>query len=498
MGKGLRSRAWAALRRDALARSGGRCQCFGDCGRHAGQCSVLLDGGPGSYHADHIIPRRPADPSIAPGPDIPANLRAMCPGCNEARSNATTAIPAGPLRDAFVVYLAIQDRLGHVPGAVTVPLLDLLQLNSRLPLDRRVGWWLAAPHAITLRLYPAKGSEVLSARAEAAIQAALDSTTAVAFRHGREWRVEIPRWPRPPVLLADMPPWALGLDTLNRLVYVALGASPGMMVVGQTGSGKSTALQVLIYHIARAGGELILIDPKYERGGAALRPFRRLAALRCAVAHSEEDARAALALALAEMDEREPGPGNRLLAVVIDEIHELPAELRLVVERIAKKGREVNVQVILATQHPTKDCITNALKNQLTWWLAGRVQNASASVLVLNRTGAQHLGGYGDMYLQNQGRDARLQVALGVPSDWARLAHMDHEPPPAPRVDRQDARYTKKPLDDRVEYLLEQATDHGRPPSARQLIRAFGGATGRNRTARDIAAGMLKQQGEAV
>lgn len=470
---------WQRLRSEAFERSGGRCQCYGDCGKHVGQCPVRIHPGPGGFHADHILPKNPPDPTVPRGPDVPANIRALCSDCNLAKSNRMVALPDGALRDASRTMVAIQARLAFVPNAHTRPFLAILQINTILPPERRIQWWIPAPHVVTLRLWPAEGCEVLTAKAEAAIMAAVRSPTARVYRHGDEWRVEIPRWPRPPVDLADMPAWGIGVDPSNQHVCVNPWDSPGVLIAGQSGSGKSTLLQALIYHTARAGGRLIIIDPKYRAGGAALRPFRRLAALECAVANSAADVDAALALAAFIMDEREPGGRHPLLAVVVDEIIELTAEQRAAVERIAKLGREVNVQPFVATQHPTKDVVTNALKNNLTWWAAGRVQNASASTLVIGRSGAQHLGGRGDMIIAHGGRDVRVQVPLGGPADWARLAMLDTEPAPAPRVERSDPRYERKPIDDRLAYARDLAADGVRPTGYR-LNKALGGNNDRN------------------
>lgn len=469
---------WEALRRGAFERAGGRCQ---SCGR-----AVTL----ATMHGDHVLPRNPADPSIPQGPDVPANIQCLCRSCNTSKGNRVVQLPDGAVKRAALSVLAIQGRLAHV-GAQTRPLGAILALNAMLPPDRRVKPWVFAPHVTTLRLWPCDGHAALTTKAEAEILAAVKHPGARVYQHADEWRVEVPRWPRPPVSLADRPAWSLGVDVYNRDVYLNLEAAPGLLVVGQTGSGKSTLVQTVVYHVARAGGRLILVDPKYRAGGAALRPFERLAALECAVAHSEDEARAALALAWRIMEGRDPGRRHPMLAVVIDEIHELAAAERATVERLAKLGREVNVQVIVATQHPTRDVVTNALKNNLTWWAAGRVQNASASTLVIGRTGAQHLGGYGDMIIAHGGRDTRIQVAMGGASAWDTLARRDAPPEPAPPVDKQDGRYVKRDTSAEVAHLVDRWQDTGLMPSAKNVKRVFGGGTKAAMRARDEALAAL-------
>jgi len=486
------SRAWQALRLSAFARSGGRCQCRGECGRHAEPCPTRLHPGPGGFHADHILPRSPADPSIPPGPDAPANIRALCPACNRAKSNRVTTLPEGPIRHAMVAMLRAQLRLAAI-GVATRPLPEVLRVIALLPPERRASArpWVIAPHVVTLRIWPVEGHESLTTKARAAIDAAVGRPGARVYQHGAEWRVEVPRAPRGTVALAEMPAWGIGLDAMNRPLALDLAASPGVLLAGQTGGGKSTALQTIIYHVARAGGRLVILDPKYRAGGAALRPFRRLAALECAVANSAAECADALALAASIMDARDPGESHPMLAVVVDEIHELDLAARGVVERMAKLGREVNVQVVAATQHPIREVVTNALKNQLTNWIAGRVQNASASTLVVGRTGAQYLAGRGDMIVVSGGRDSRIQVALGGAPDWARLATLPAEPQRAPESERADPRYVRGDVSEKVAYLVDRWEKSGVAPSTPPIQREFGGSRLSNQRARDVARAII-------
>jgi len=456
--------------------AGGRCQCAGECGRgHAGRCEATFSER-GSWHADHTLPLRPADPRVPPGPHVPANLRALCPDCNRAKSNRVVALPDGPLRRALVQTAIIQARLARV-GVPAYSVLDGARALAPT----------MAPHVITLRLLPAPGHAHLDARALAEVRAGVNHPGARVYTHGAELRVEIPRWPRPIVPLASMPRaglrFGVGVDARGQVAAVDLSASPHVLVAGQTRSGKSEMLRVLVWHLHRAGAGLVLVDTD----GKTFDPFARARGLACAVARDPDAAHDAVELARRMMDDRPVDVPQAPLVLVIDEAHMLRADTRDTVIDIAKRGAKRSVQVIVATHRPTRDVLPKVLTDQLTWSIAGRVKDSAGSIVILGESGAQHLQGAGDMIIAHGGQATRIQAALGAAADWARLDLADAPPAPAPPAPRADPRYRRKPLDERVDHLVRRWQETGREPSAAELNRTFRGATERNSRARDLA-----------
>ena len=476
---GLRSAAWRALRRDAIDRAGGTCACAGDCGGHAGPCGASLAAG---AHVDHILPRRPADPSIPRGPDVPANLRALCPDCNRRKSNRLTTLPEGELRRSLLRSLSVQVRLARagVPAAALAPII--------------------APHIVTLRLRPAPGHAHVTEGVAAEVRAAANAPAARVYSYGAELRVEVPRARRRLVPLADMPRrglrFGIGLDGENRVAMIDLDAAPHVLVAGSSGSGKSEVLRVLAAHLATAGAELILVDPD----GRTWAPLEDAAALAVAVAWDIDAGVRSIHHARALMDERPVDtPRQRPLVLMVDEVHMLGAGVLDVLVDIAKRGRKRRVFVVVATHRPTRDALPRVLTDQLAWAIAGKVKDAAGSKVIVDQTGAQHLGGRGDMLLAHGGRVVRIQAALASPADWARIPRADEPPPPAPAIDADgdggeagaDPRYVRKPVDAAAAWLVERWRETGLAPSSKAAQQRFGGSTTRCRRARDEAAAMI-------
>jgi len=469
---------------DIWRTAGGRCQCAGECGRgHVGRCTAAFPVG-GAWHVDHTLPLRPDSPAVPRGPHVQANLRALCPECNRAKSNAVVTLPNGPLRRALLQTAIIQARLAGVGVPAYSALDGLLQLRPTF-----------APHVITLRLLPAPGHAHIDQRAMAEVKAGVNHPAARVYTHGAELRVEIPRWPRPLVPLASMPRaglrFGVGVDTAGRVVAVDLAASPGVLVAGQTRSGKSEMLRDLVWHLARAGAGLVLVDTD----GKTFNPFARARGLACAIAREVDAATDAVELVRRMMDAREVDIDQPPLALVVDEVHMLPMATRDIVLDIAKRGAKRCVQVIVATHRPTRDVLPKSLTDQLTWSIAGRVKDAAGSTVIIAESGAQHLQGAGDMLLAHGGRTVRIQAAIGGEADWARLPMLGAEPAPAPQVGKADPRYTRLPIDDRVDWAVERWKETGARPSATSIGKAFGGRTDRNRRARDTALEALATAG---
>lgn len=463
---------WQALRLLAFRRSGGRCQCTGDCGGHAGPCTARLT--VDHFHGDHVIPRHPRDPRIPAGPDVPANVRALCAACNQRKSNRITTLPEGPLRRALVATAKVHARLMRVRFPTT----------ARTPL--------IAPHVSTLRFATTPGYARITAALVDEVRAALNLPVARVYTHGEELRIEIPRWPRRPVPLSTMPRrglcFGIGLDAGNAPVGIDLAASPHVLIAGQTGSGKSVLLQTMVAQLHRAGAHLVLVDAD----GQTFEPFARLASLGVALARDADAGHNAVVYVQRTMDERRIDPAQRPLVLVVDEIHTLRPETRAVIQDIAQRGRKRAVFVVVATHRPVRDVLTPTLTDQCAWRIAGRVQTPKASELVIGQTGAQHLGPAGDMLLAHGGHVTRFQAAMGGPADWARLRQLEAEPAPAPAAEPSaDARYQRQPNDERVAHLVERYRETGARPSRYALDKTFGGNADRNRRATEQALEIL-------
>lgn len=247
-------------------------------------------------------------------------------------------------------------------------------------------------------------------------------------------------WTRPADALAA----PLGEDRFGKTVEFSFSSanSPHLLVGGTTGSGKSEALNTLLFGMARhyspAELRLLLVDPK----GTELLPFENSLHLEGNVGWDDADALALLRRAVEEMQRRYTlfkGAGKRTLAeynvglpqpdhlpwwlVVLDEYADLThdpqakKEIEQELKRLAQKARAAGIHLIIATQKPSAEVISTNLRSNLPAQLALRVKSATESRVVLDEAGAEVLNGRGDALLKSDGRVQRIQCARVKPED---------------------------------------------------------------------------------
>lgn len=382
-----RHRTRGPARALVLDRTGGRCY----------RCGRQLD--PAAFDADHV------DPTAHGGRGELGNLAPSCPACNRARQHRYSAD-----RDPRRLALAVAARL------------SALGIRGRM-LAPRVG-----PGAVVLTLAPAPGHVGPALRAAVEVRAALGSELARVYAHAGAVLVELPRWARPAVPLAALPAprglaVPLGLDSrTGSPVGLDLAAAPHALVAGQTGSGKSTALRVLAAGLARAGVRLALADSDAD----TWRPFARAAALAYPVAEAPADVRA-LVLAVADQLGTRDRAGPPLV-LIIDEVQTLDPPARRALADVLARGRKAGIRAILATQYVRADVLDRRLTDQCGWRIGGRVQDATASRLILGSSGAEALAGAGDMLVSFGGTMRRVLVALPTAGELAALDQADAAP----------------------------------------------------------------------
>ena len=114
-----------------------------------------------------------------------------------------------------------------------------------------------------------------------------------------------------------------------------------------------------------------------------------------------------------------PNNGHRFMpyiVVIIDEFGDLimtaGKEIELPIARIAQLARAVGIHMILATQRPTTNIITGTIKANFPARMAFKVSSAVDSKTILDRSGANHLVGKGDMLIINGNEPVRVQCAF--------------------------------------------------------------------------------------
>jgi DNA segregation ATPase FtsK/SpoIIIE, S-DNA-T family len=231
----------------------------------------------------------------------------------------------------------------------------------------------------------------------------------------------------------------LGVDLSDRVVEVDFSSAdtPHLLIAGQTGAGKSVALETLLSGLCRRKSadelRLHLVDPK----GTELLDLADDPHVEGDIGYMPEDALGVLAAGVAEMERRygifrshrarslpqfnQGVPEDDRLPwwlMVLDEYADLTSDaddkraIETELRRIAQKGRAAGIHLIVATQRPSADVIGTVIRANLPAQLALRVKSSTDSRLIIDEAGAETLAGKGDALLRTARGITRIQCAL--------------------------------------------------------------------------------------
>lgn len=294
--------------------------------------------------------------------------------------------------------------------------------------------------------------------------------------------VEIPRpdpqtVPLAPLLAGITDPHplvvALGVAMDGTPVTPNLAKMPHLLIAGQTGGGKSVALNALIVSlITRATVdqlELVLIDPKKVE----LMPYAGLAHLVCPIVTDavraaevlrsicdDMDGRYDLLVAagcrnIGEYNERNPDKPMKYRVVIVDEFGDLMTVAKDLVEtsvkRITQLARAAGIHLVLATQRPSTDVITGVIKANIPARLALSTASLTDSRVILDTPGAEHLLGDGDSLFSPSGKTPeRMQGAWVTDEEIAAAVQgvgvVEHREEQAPGVELGDDDDTRRAI----------------------------------------------------
>lgn len=198
--------------------------------------------------------------------------------------------------------------------------------------------------------------------------------------------------------------WKTPPGTVHGLYKLILD-QPHALIAGATGSGKSVAINGIIYtalYQPPQDLQLVLIDPKrvelvkYSKLphciAYASEPADIVRTLRKCVDLMERRYKAMQARGMVKSAKPET-------YIIIDEFADLMTtnkrETLPMLCRLAQLGRAANIHLILATQRPTRDIVNGQIKVNLDCRLALRCPSARDSVNILDRKGAELLPRYG-------------------------------------------------------------------------------------------------------
>ena len=161
---------------------------------------------------------------------------------------------------------------------------------------------------------------------------------------------------------------------------------------------------------------MIMIDPKHVELG----PYKGIPHLLLPVVTGTKQSLSAMEYVRAEMNNRyqqfselgvrnlkgfneKVGEEKKLssIVVLIDEYMEMmfeaPKDLEAIVASVARLGRAAGSHLVMATQRPSSDVITGAIKSNIPCRASFTVVDWRESKTIIDRTGAERLLGSGDM-----------------------------------------------------------------------------------------------------
>ena len=220
----------------------------------------------------------------------------------------------------------------------------------------------------------------------------------------------------------------LGDSDLNRIKF-DLNRTPHVLAAGETGSGKSVLMRMMLWQMINKGCKLYMFDfkggvefgKKYEKYGEvimdrekALIVFRKLV--------DENASRLSLfrEMEVKNLKEYNQKTGSNLcrIGVFIDEIAEMldkkgvSKEDKVIFEQLegalstlARLSRATGINMFLGVQRPDAKVLTGQIKNNIPVRISGRFADKAASEIVLGNTAAVNLPDIKGRFLYKVGNE---------------------------------------------------------------------------------------------
>lgn len=219
-------------------------------------------------------------------------------------------------------------------------------------------------------------------------------------------------------------PILIGEKIGGEPIVVDLYRMSHLLIGGRTGAGKSVWVNSMIYSlISRYSPEevrFVMIDPKVVE----LQVYNNIPHMLAPVIHNVNDVIRALDWLVNEMKNRFQefeeqnviniwdfnkkikngeiaGESLPIIVCIIDELADLmminPRKIEILLVRLAQLGKSAGIHLIVATNHPTPDVLSELMISNFPSRIAFKVTSPKESRLILNFPDAEYLAGFGDM-----------------------------------------------------------------------------------------------------
>ena len=217
-----------------------------------------------------------------------------------------------------------------------------------------------------------------------------------------------------------------------------LSKAPHLLVAGTTGSGKTIFLYSIIVSLLKKYGckdlQLLIIDPKQTDfiffddlsqlyGGHVITDAEEALEMIRRINEVDKEERTELLKSNKSRDIESynaKNPGNRMkrLVVIIDEYADLiqaaemqgtRKEFEKLLVMLAQRVRNLGIHLVIATQRPSAQIVTGALKANIPFRVSFRLPSHTDSQTILDMSGAENLLGKGDMLMVTDSETKRMQ-----------------------------------------------------------------------------------------
>lgn len=224
----------------------------------------------------------------------------------------------------------------------------------------------------------------------------------------------------------------------GKFEILDVAGAPHMLIAGTTGSGKTIFLQSmlvsLLYQYSEDEMELLIVDPKqtdfiffeglpHLYGGKVVIDAEEALAMLQQINNVDKEERTAALRACRSKDidsynQKNPDKKMKRLVVVIDEYSDLiqAAEMNGTRKEFEKnllmllqRVRNLGIHLIIATQRPSAQIVTGALKAVIPFRVSFSLPSHTDSQTILDMPGAENLLGKGDMLMVTESDTKRMQ-----------------------------------------------------------------------------------------